>query len=147
MMWKEFEDIAGYEVSLEDYEKLIEPMYMAVGDAVTKQEFVKMIDKKRFAIPTAKELLSEVRKEARHLYDICGLKTDWKSRERMVRAAKKYAKRKYGLDWSNDIDVYVIFIDGYEYPELRRGCTYPETMVIGRGEYEYARVKLQKTNA
>lgn len=31
MRKKEFEDLVGYEVSNEDYTKIIEPMYMATG--------------------------------------------------------------------------------------------------------------------
>lgn len=48
MMKHEFEALAGYEVSWEDYTNIIEPMYMAIN--VDKEEFVKMIDKKRFAV-------------------------------------------------------------------------------------------------
>ena len=48
MMKHEFEEIAGYEVSREDYDNIIEPMYMATN--LTKQEFVKTISKKRFAV-------------------------------------------------------------------------------------------------
>ena len=42
MMWKEFEEIAGYEVSYEDYANVIEPMYMATE--LSKREFVKCLD-------------------------------------------------------------------------------------------------------
>ena len=48
MMKHEFEALAGYEVTMEDYNKIIEPMYMAIS--ADKAEFVKMIDKKRFAV-------------------------------------------------------------------------------------------------
>lgn len=48
MMKHEFETLAGYEVSTEDYNNIIEPMYMATN--MTKQEFVKTISKKRFAV-------------------------------------------------------------------------------------------------
>lgn len=47
MMKHEFEELAGYEVSNEDYDKVIEPMYMALN--MSKAEFVKCLDKKRFA--------------------------------------------------------------------------------------------------
>lgn len=47
MMHEEFERIAGYEVTNEDYNEIIEPMYMALPN-ISKYEFVKMIDKKRF---------------------------------------------------------------------------------------------------
>ena len=46
MMWEEFEKIAGYEVTYEDYTNVIEPMYNATN--LSKQEFVKVIDRKRF---------------------------------------------------------------------------------------------------
>lgn len=48
MMQYEFEALAGYSVSTEDYIKIIEPMYMATN--LDKAEFVKCLDKKRFAI-------------------------------------------------------------------------------------------------
>lgn len=53
MMKHEFEEIAGYEVSVEDYDKIIEPMYMASN--LSKQDFVKTISKKRFAIVKKEE--------------------------------------------------------------------------------------------
>lgn len=46
MMKHEFETLAGYEVSREDYDNIIEPMYMATN--LSKQDFVKTISKKRF---------------------------------------------------------------------------------------------------
>ena len=46
MMHKEFEAIAGYEVSYEDFINIIEPMYMATN--LSKQEFVKTLNKKFF---------------------------------------------------------------------------------------------------
>lgn len=48
MMKHEFEQIAGYEVSWEDYNNIIEPMYMATN--LSKEEFVKTLSKKRFAV-------------------------------------------------------------------------------------------------
>lgn len=148
MMWKEFEMIAGYEVTREDYKAYIEPMYMAVGDHVTKQEFVRMVNKQRFALPSPDSILRRVRKEARHLKAICGFRTDWESEERLDRAAKEYAKRKYGLDWGTDSEAFCYFLyfpNEYEYPELQRGGSYPGTLVIGRGGEEYARIKLQRS--
>ena len=48
MMKQEFEALAGYEVSTEDYNNIIEPMYLATD--LSKQDFVKTISKKRFAV-------------------------------------------------------------------------------------------------
>lgn len=47
MMKHEFEELAGYTVSKDDYYSIIEPMYMATN--MSKADFVKCIDKKRFA--------------------------------------------------------------------------------------------------
>jgi hypothetical protein len=66
MMYQEFMEIAGYEVSVEDYDNIIEPMYAALPN-VTKQEFVKMIDKKRFALPTRKQIINQMKR----LLNIC----------------------------------------------------------------------------
>lgn len=47
MTKQEFERIAGYEVTQEDYTQKIEPMYMATD--MSKQDFVKTLNKKTFA--------------------------------------------------------------------------------------------------
>lgn len=52
MMKHEFEALYGHEVSSHDYETIIEPMYMATE--LSKQDFVKLLDKKAFKAP-AKE--------------------------------------------------------------------------------------------
>ena len=46
MMHKEFEELAGIEVSYEDYTNIIEPMYMATN--MSKREFVKTLNLKFF---------------------------------------------------------------------------------------------------
>lgn len=68
MMKEEFERLAGYEVSFDDYQKIIEPMYIAAD--LDKQEFVKCINKNRFALPTKKQLIDEMKKIAVHLFEI-----------------------------------------------------------------------------
>ena len=144
MMWKEFEEIAGYEVSYETYNKVIEPMYNALPDNLTKYDFVKMLDKKAFALPTAQSFLKIVKKEAAHLFEICGRYTDYKSEQRMEKAAHDYMKRKYNIDWAKDSESYCYFNREYEYPTLGRGCTYPKELVIGNGNHEYERIALVK---
>lgn len=141
MMKHEFEKIAGYEVTNEDYNNIIEPMYMALPD-ITKQEFVKMIDKKRFALPTKRQMINNMKKIANHLYEICGHRTDWKAEQELDKIIKAYAKRFYSLDWANDTKVYAFTLHGYEFPEIQRGCTYPKTMVIGYGDSELERIDL-----
>jgi hypothetical protein len=46
MMKHEFEALAGYEVSTETYDNIIEPMYMATN--LSKAEFVKTLNRKSF---------------------------------------------------------------------------------------------------
>lgn len=58
MMKHEFEQLAGYEVSTSDYDNIIEPMYMATN--VTKAEFVKMIDRKRFEVKAESKKIVKV---------------------------------------------------------------------------------------
>lgn len=46
MTKQEFEELAGYEVSTENYNNIIEPMYMATN--LCKADFVKVINRKAF---------------------------------------------------------------------------------------------------
>ena len=140
MMKQEFEALAGYEVSFQDYNEIIEPMYMATN--LSKQDFVKCIDRKRFALPTKKEIVRAMKKEAAHLYDICGRYTDFESMDRLEATAKAYAKRFYGINWAADVTAWVYFNKGYEFEHLQRGCTYPKELVIGRGGREFERITL-----
>lgn len=142
MMYDEFEKLAGYEVSYEDYTNIIEPMYMALPN-ISKQEFVKMLDKKAFALPTKNEMKKQMRKIAHHLFEICGHSVDHEAERELDALAKKYAKRFFGLNWSNDIKAYVYFNKGYEYAG-QRGCSYPEELVIGRNYTDFERIVLVK---
>ena len=142
MMHKEFEEIAGYEVSFETYTNVIEPMYMATN--LSKQKFVKLLNKKAFALPTQSEMKKEMKQIANHLFDICGHYSDFESEQKLDKIAKEYAKRFYGINWSKDIESFVYFNRGYEYEEISRGCSYPKELVIGVGRYEYERIALVK---
>ena len=94
MMKHEFEALAGYEVSLEDYTNIIEPMYMAVN--VDKAEFVKMIDKKRFALKPLKTIVKEMKKCAESLKETCTHYADHETMDRLEALVKEYRNRKYG---------------------------------------------------
>lgn len=141
MMHDEFMEIAGYEVSYEDYKTYIEPMYMAVPETVTKAEFVKMIDKKRFALPTEREMVKAMKQIVKHLYEIWGYRTDFEAEAKLDKIAKQYAKRFWGIDWNRDTDTFVYFHREYQYGG-QRGCSLPVELVIGRGYTECKRVKL-----
>ncbi len=88
MMKNEFEALAGYEVTWEDYNNIIEPMYMATS--LSKSEFVKVLDKSRFALKTEKELIAEARKEAKHLEHICGHHGDIESEIRGFLSSRRF---------------------------------------------------------
>lgn len=123
-MHHEFEQLAGYEVSYETYVNVIEPMYNATN--LTKQDFVKCLNKKAFALPTRAEMKKEMRKIANKVFENCGLKSFIEEFDEVQRIADSYAKQFYGLC------SFALVCRGYAYCGIRqdRGCTYPETVVI-----------------
>lgn len=144
MMYKEFEEIAGYEVSYETYINIIEPMYTATN--LSKQEFVKLLDKKAFALPTQSQMKKEMRKIANFIFENCGRNSYNEEKEALKKLAKEYAKRFYGLDWVNDIDTYVYCNTKYAYCGyvMERGCSFPYEVVIGRKNTDYEVIELVK---
>lgn len=77
MMWSEFEELAGYRVTFEDYTNIIEPMYLAIPETVSKIDFIKMLDRKRFEyIP--KKSLEEIERVNELKSQIESLKEDIK---------------------------------------------------------------------
>ena len=93
MMKQEFEELAGYEVTWEDYTNIIEPMYMAVE--LSKAEFVKVIDKKRFALRSFDKLISTMKAYAKDLKDTCTHYTDYHIKKELDKTIDEYVARKY----------------------------------------------------
>ena len=91
MMKHEFEALAGYEVTTEDYNKIIEPMYMATD--LTKEEFVKVVSKQRFALKPLSKMERTMKKIATHLKETCTHYTDFEAKEELEKVAKEYADR------------------------------------------------------
>lgn len=91
MMKHEFEALAGYEVSVSDYDNIIEPMYMATN--LNKEEFVKVISKERFALKSREELIQEMKKIAEHLKQTCDHFTDYEAEEKLKELAEEYKGR------------------------------------------------------
>jgi len=112
MMKHEFEELAGYEVSVEDYANIIEPMYMATN--LDKSEFVKVIDKKRFALKTKRQMQNEMKKIAKHLAETFTIYTDYEAKEKLHKLANEYVNRFYGKGFSS----YVTY-------EMLWSCYYP----------------------
>lgn len=89
MMKHEFEKIAGYEVSWEDYTNIIEPMYNATD--LDKFEFVKLLSKKRFDLGAKKKHLVKMMKViARHLKETCTHYTDFEAKEELEKLVEEY---------------------------------------------------------
>lgn len=94
MMKQEFEALAGYEVTWEDYNEIIEPMYMATR--LTKAEFVKTINKKRFALKPLKALVKEMKQIAQEIEEKCSHVYTHDLEEQLREIAREYVRRKYG---------------------------------------------------
>lgn len=121
MMWKEFEEIAGYEVSYDDYHDIIEPMYMAIPDSVSKTEFVKMINKKRFALKTKDQIIKRMREIAKYLKETCDHFTDYGAKEELEKLRSEYEKRF--------TSGFAMIITETTLPDYR-GCSYPSELYI-----------------
>ena len=94
MMQQEFEQLAGYEVSYDDYVNIIEPMYMATD--LSKEDFVQCISKKRFALPTLKSIIKNMQQCAASLKETCTHYTDWDTKEELNRLIEEYIPRRFG---------------------------------------------------
>ena len=94
MMQYEFESLAGYKVSYEDYVNILEPMYMATD--LPKDEFVKCINKKRFALPSLESIIKNMQQCAESLYESCTHYTDWDEKEKLNHFIEEYIQRRFG---------------------------------------------------
>lgn len=129
MMKIEFEALAGYEVSVSDYDNIIEPMYMATK--LSKEEFVKVICKERFALKSREELIQEMKEIAGHLKKTCENFTDIEAEEKLRELAAEYKKRfgpyKGGFFLNTRYTL--------EHLGECRGCSYPAELEIYNGEF------------
>jgi hypothetical protein len=124
MMKQEFEALAGYEVSTEDYNKIIEPMYMAT--ALTKEEFVKTISKKRFALKPLKSIIKEMKQSAKIIEAECTVATPYIEWGKLYKLVEEYIGRKYG-----ETATYV------SHENEKFTCYYPKSIEIyGRKDYK-----------
>ncbi len=94
MMKQEFEALAGYEVSIDDYNKIIEPMYMATS--LTKEEFVKTINKKVFALKPLNSIIKEMKELAKQIERRCTVDGAYDLKGELGELVKEYIDRKYG---------------------------------------------------
>lgn len=135
MTKQEFENLAGYEVSNDDYNKIIEPMYMSVD--LSKEEFAKVIDKKRFAIKTKQQIAAKMKSTAKHLRDTCDYYTDYNAINELNKLAEEYKEKVYASGF--------IINSRYTLENLGecRGCSYPASIEFYNSFYhEIDRIEL-----
>lgn len=113
MTKQEFEKIAGYEVSFDDYSKIIEPMYSA--SPLDKFEFVKCLNKSRFAIKDKRKYISEIKSIGKAIIKKCGHTTTHEEEDKLCTLTKEFCDR-FGYS-------YVCPEYGYEFPD-NRGCRF-----------------------
>ena len=129
MMKHEFDALAGYEVSVSDYDNIIEPMYMATE--LSKEEFVKVICKERFALKSREEIIQEMKELAEHLKKNCDHFTDFEAKEKLEALAEEYKERfgpyKGGFLLNSRYTL--------EHLGEYRGCSYPAELEIYNSKY------------
>lgn len=132
MMKHEFEKIAGYEVSQKDYSEIIEPMYMSTD--LNKEEFVKVINKERFALKTREEIITDMKKIAYHLKESCIHYTDHEALENLSHIAREYTERFYYNSYMYTISYEYFHGTSCDYPiEIQiynRDCDTIETIKL-----------------
>lgn len=149
MMWKEFEELAGYKVTYEDYNNVIEPMYMATN--LSKQEFVKVIDRKRFDFRAKekaekKAMLKAMKEIAQERAQNCEHFCDYEAEDKLIEIARNYMDKFFpkNLGYHGDIE-------RKHWANLSTGCTYPACLVVYkefRGVwYEEQRIELAQWKA
>lgn len=137
MMKHEFEALAGYEVSFEDYDKIIEPMYMATN--LNKAEFVKTLNRKAFDLnEKKKEMVKEMKAIAAERKENAEHFCNYEAEDRLQELAHQYAE----------------IFHRFSTPEIARkqtyqtfGCSYPSEVIfyqeVVNGHYYAAeRIKL-----
>lgn len=146
MMKHEFEALAGYEVTFEDYNNIIEPMYMATN--LSKQEFVNVIDRKRFDFRARekaekKEMIKAMKEIAKERAQNCEHFCDYEAENKLMEIARTFRKKYYPEDLG-----YWLDIERLHWGNISTSCTYPANLVIYRkyrGEwYEEERITLAK---
>ena len=149
MMKGEFEELAGYEVTFEDYSNIIEPMYMAVN--LSKQEFVKVIDRKRFDFRAKekaekKAMIKAMKEIAEERAQNCEHFSDYEAEEKLMQIARNFMEKFFpkNLGYHGDIE-------RKHWGDNVHGCTYPAELVIYReirGQwYEDERITLAQWKA
>lgn len=101
MMKHEFEQLAGYEVTWEDYNNIIEPMYMATN--LDKKDFIRTLNKQRFAVKAKEKYVRKLKMLARSLKDTCEHYTDTETLEEFTKTIFAYIDRCWNMYGYDDV--------------------------------------------
>ena len=97
MMYEEFMNMAGYEVSYSDYINIIEPMYMALD--LDKSDFIKCLNRKRFELEPLDKIHKRMIKLANQIKDTCAHYTDYEAYDQIEALAENYKNRLQAFNY------------------------------------------------
>ena len=149
MMKHEFEKLAGYQVSWEDYNNILEPMYSALPDNITKEQFVEMIDRKRFSVTDKKrKMVREMRKIATYIFEHCGQASFCEEEQQLHSMIQEYEEQFLQIDpRDSGAGYYVDRKHAYRGYLQDRGCSFPYKVGFFRGDNMMAELILVKLGA
>ena len=124
MMKHEFEKLAGYEVTAEDYYNIIEPMYIACD--LDKLDFIQTLNKKRFALRSLKSVVNDMKKTAAAIKSNCTHFIDSENYKILDDLALEYMKRVNGVSYR--IEQTELLYNGCYHST----CYYPCKVIISK---------------
>ena len=120
-MWKEFEELAGYEVTYDTYTNILEPMYMAIPDSMTKQQFIKLLNRKAIEKRSVKAIVKDMKPIAEHMREVCDHYHDWDADKKLEVLVKEVN--------ANACGAYYFCLENRNTMENYRGCSFPAYLV------------------
>lgn len=124
MLKEEFERLAGYKVTDDDYYKIIEPMYIATD--LNKIEFIRCLNRSKFEHKTREQLveekerlINEIKNVAFFIYDVkeddcCAYNNGVEVLDDKLDETQKRFDENAHIVWSNETEEY--YGSGQEYP-------------------------------
>lgn len=122
MMYEEFMNLAGYEVSYKDYVEIIEPMYMACD--LDKSDFIKCLNRRRFELEPLDKVHERMKKLANQIKENCTHYTDYEAMDQLCVLAEYYKNRLQAFNYL--IDTEELLYNGC----YHSSCFYPCKVII-----------------
>ena len=131
MMYEEFMNLAGYEVSYKDYTEIIEPMYNAVD--LDKADFIKTLNRARFELEPLDKIHARMIKLAKQIKDNCTHYTDYNALDQLEVLAENYKNRLQAFNYQ--IVTEELLYNGCYHST----CYYPCRVIIYDNKYRTIR--------